>query len=243
VVNPPATPAATPGDLHPRYQRVWESAGADWPVGEPFEVDVHLHDFTDRRWLTPQHAAGLVEGTLNVPDRANFDHPAVLVSVPQRIEGCPVAWVDRDLAEAVLYAHRLGVRLEESCQDVHHAAADYWPRLTAPTAFLWVRGRRDLRHLHDQVADVAPSTWHWTGLTGPASLLPLPSKERSLALPATDVPALTSRLKAALTGPTAHPRPHQASSGRQHGTGHDQGMQADSMRADVRAATPERGPR
>jgi hypothetical protein len=75
-------------------------------------------DDLDLRWLIPRHRDQLAAGKLRVPDQANHfrdGHPATLVSVPDGF-GCPVAWIDVEIAELIWRLNRVGVDTLECCQ-------------------------------------------------------------------------------------------------------------------------------
>lgn len=102
--------------LHPRYESAWEPKPEDWSAEEWGVPEPWMHDFSERRWLTAEHRAGLASGTLDIPGMHRVEHAAVLVSIPDAAVGTQVAWIDKGLAEVVYLAAREGLRVVESCE-------------------------------------------------------------------------------------------------------------------------------
>jgi hypothetical protein len=158
-------------------------------------VDVDKHDFMERRWLTPAHRAALDAGTLNVPNRTQSEHTAVLVSVRDEAEATPVAWIDRGVAEVVHHAARLGAPTEESCENAGGKEGHYgWP---PDMAMLWFSDQDGLDRFADLVLDDGASD-HLLWFDEPPRRRFLRKRDRgvaAVAIPPAVMPALAAHLR------------------------------------------------
>lgn len=162
-----------------------------------------LADREDTRFVEDVYASRVRSGELPLGD-ANAEHPGVVVATYG-----DAAWIDRDLAELVYLLWRVGVRTDESCQDVYDTPDTPW-------AVLGFEAARDARQFLDLAvpvdnepgglcdratgSNVQPensSTWSW-------SLFPHVGDDfryhfgPGVVFPMADVLALTANLRARL---------------------------------------------
>lgn len=187
-LDDPAPVAPAPPALHPRYQGMYEQEDPRLP---PYHVDLSKHDFTERRWLTPAHRAALADGTLDVPDRSQSEHDAVLVSVPDHF-GSSVAWVDRGVAEVVLHAARLGAPTVESCEN---AGGGVGTSGHPDAPVLWFKGRRDLDRFSEITEGLERSSWSWVYPKGFGRLPRGRFSTYAVSIPTEDLPQVAAALR------------------------------------------------
>jgi hypothetical protein len=186
TADSPAAPAHQP--LHPRYQRDWERDRSDWP--KDWDIEPHKHDLSDHRFLTPEHRAAVDSGELDLPDRTQSEHTAVLVSIPDDMEGTEVAWVDRGVAEVVQHCARLGVPTVESCE----AADPGYGWKGGPT--LWFNDHRAFKRFQQLVAPVSSPDWYVNPNHGRLErALQFLGRSWQVEIPVEDMPKLTAYLR------------------------------------------------